>query len=182
MSLIEFVRYLLLQGALPLFYDILVAIIIIFVGIIVGRMVGKVVERLLRYVSMDKVVRRGLEVPIPVEQYGGRVVAYGIYVWFVALALSGFGVTIKAALGMIVVLVMLGVFALFLHVDDLVRNVVASYRIYQGRLVKRGAGILIYREKAQVHMIGVSYVVAITRNGDRLYVPSTFVLKSLKNV
>ena len=84
--------------ALSFFYKVMVSLIIIFVGVIIGRVMGRVADHVFKYVGADKLFQRALNLQIPIQEFGGMVLAYIIYSIFIVIALIRLGITGRVVL------------------------------------------------------------------------------------
>ncbi len=158
----------------------MVSLIIIFVGVIIGRVMGRVADHVFKYVGADKLFQRALNLQIPIQEFGGMVLAYIIYSIFIVIALIRLGITGRVVLWFFFGVVIFVFLTLFLRLQDAVFNLIAGWELRHHKTLKKGDWVRMYATKVQIQKIGLMHVVALTKKGDILYIPSSLKLEHVK--
>ncbi len=153
-------------------------LLILLIGFILGRVVAKVLARFLHELELDKSLQRA-GFTMPIEATLASLLSYFIYLIAIIMALDRLGLTV-VVLYIIVGGAILLIFAsTILGVKDFIPNIIAGFYIYRKKLFRIGQRITVGTAEGRVKSINLVETELQTKDGDRVHVPNSLIVKSL---
>ncbi len=172
MSLVRYIKL------LELFLNnVVVAVLVFLIGFIIAKLLGRFVERILKEAEVNRFAPAFLQ-GVAVDSIVARLVEYVVYVMTIIVAIDRLGLT-KAfiyaiALGLFVVFVLSFVFGL----KDFLPNFLAGVSIIRKGKFKKGQSVSINGLGGIVQEVGLQEIVILAKNGDKIFVPNSYVVKN----
>jgi len=155
----------------------IVAIVILLIGLLAGRLAGNISFKILRELKINKVLRENFGIRMPIQQFVSKSINYIIIFIALVMALNQLGLS-KIILYIILILILLTL-VLFIIVafKEFIPNVLASFWIYQKRIIKKGDEIEIKDVTGKVLEISLTEIKLETSDNEIVYIPNSLLLK-----
>jgi len=155
------------------FINIVAAIAILLIGLVLGRFIGKLIQKILNSLEIDKLLK------IPLEEFIGSVIKYGIYVIAIIFALDQIGIAkIVVYLILIIMLIILIGYIIF-SFKSFVSNFISGFILHKRGNIKVGDKIKVKNIEGKIIELNLSETKLRTKNNDILIVPNSIIQKNI---
>ncbi len=163
----------------PIFTHFLIAVIVLLIGLIIGKIVGRVVDKLLQEIEINELIKKIIQVDLPLDDFLGKAVQYVIFFLAIAFALDILGLTaiIAQVLSAMILLIIIGSF--LVSSKDFLPNLFAGIKIYRKKIIKIHDHIKVGTTEGEVIDINLFEIVLKTKQEDIIYIPNSFIFKNI---
>ena len=154
-----------------------VGIVILLVGFAIGILVKKVLSRVLKEISLNKVMNK-VGVTYNLENIVSSIVSYVIYLITVVLFLNRLGIRSIVLYIVVGAILMLIILTFLVGLKDIIPNFMAWIILQRKKNIRVGTRIEVKNINGHVEKIGYLETEIKTDQGDILYVPNSLFLKS----
>ena len=154
-----------------------VGIVILLVGFAIGILVKKVLSRVLKEISLNKVMNK-VGVTYNLENIVSSVVSYVIYLFTIVLFLDKLGIKSIVLYLIVGAVLMLIILTLLVGMKDIIPNFIGWLYLQKKNKIKEGRRVEVKEISGTVEKIGYLETEIKTEHGDILYVPNSLFMKS----
>ncbi len=161
----------------PILNRLVVAVIILFLGFIVGKIIGKLIERGLKEVSLDKGLKKAINLKVSLEKGISSFASFFIYLVAIIMALDSLGLTSSVLIMISAAIIVVIVISFILAIKDYVPNIIAGIRIKNKGFIEIGDYVKVKDIEGRVIKVNLNETELETKNKDIIFVPNSMFVK-----
>jgi hypothetical protein len=166
--------------SIPLFNNIVLAILIFFTGLIIGRIMGKIIEKTFSNIELDKIMyNKGFSFSI--QKLSFILISTSIYIIFFILALNQLGITHLLFSILIIALLTLLLLTIMLSAKEDLPNMLAYRKIKKIPEFKIGEELNSTYGSGEIIKITKRQIQIKTKQEDVISIPHSILLKELED-
>lgn len=156
---------------------VVVAVMVFLIGFIIAKLLSRLVERILKEAEINRFVSSFFH-GVALDSAIARLVEYVVYIITIIITVDRLGLTsafiYAIALGLFVVFVL----SFVLGLKDFLPNFFAGISIIRKKKFRKGQNVLVNGIDGVVDKIDLQEVIIISKSGDKIFVPNSYVLKN----
>lgn len=156
---------------------VVVAVLVFLIGFIIAKLLGRFVERILREAEINSFAPNFLK-GVEIDSIIAHIVEYAVYAGTIILTINRLGLTKVFTYAVALGLFFLFILSFILGVKDFLPNLFAGISIIRKKKFKKGQIIFVDGIEGVVQEINLQEIIIITKKGDKIFVPNSYILKN----
>ncbi len=157
--------------------NVTLALLIIVIGLFTGQLIKKLILKFFKEFHINEIIYSTNVIQTKIDELVASIVAWFIYVFAILFSLRQLGlatviVNIIFAFILLIILVLI-----FLSFKDFIPNLLAGLIIHKKKYMKKNDEISLHLVKGKVETVDLLHTHIITRKGDSIRVPNSYIIK-----
>ncbi|MFA5176020.1 MAG: mechanosensitive ion channel domain-containing protein [Candidatus Nanoarchaeia archaeon] len=151
-------------------------ILILLIGLVISRFFGKLFYKVLHRIGVNEVLKKQLQLQIPIEEFISTFIRYLGYIISVIFALQQLGLTTFIFNLILILILVFIILMVVIALKDIVPNITAGFFITQKKLVKVGDIVKIKNLTGKVTNVTLTEI-QIKNKEDIIIIPNSVLIK-----
>ena len=160
------------------FIRIIGAILILLIGLVISKLISKLFKKLLHKSRLNEIIKRTLNLDIPLEEFSSTIIKYIFYLVSVIFALQHLGLTTFILNAILITIFLVMVAFVILSIKDLVPNIAAGFLLHHRKFIRPGDDVRVKDINGKIIEITLTETRLETKNKDVIIIPNSVLIKN----